>query len=380
MFGAASSGDCFYAKNMGMISCPSPLRAVSDVYDLGASRDMTFTNLDDCQRVFDKWKSSPNLPVIVKDNVTAPVKRRDHDPIREAMEWHDDFSKYTPEEQLILGKRIIQGSNKQARDRSYSDAELREIARGMFGFVQSVKEKSNKTGVYSNSKCAGCSLIVQSIEERLTSSACDSITSVIKGTVCGSNPVFEIFCSALVSASGVEQIIQGICLSAFDNVIGATGIRDRANYICSSLTCTSPPSQVTSENDIMGTCKIVDGTQDKRSLNERCDELIRICDLAEKGLCISDTLDEIKEIVDDGFVKAGVDTVLSLVNGELPPAVEVAEKAAKCSGVKCGGGGDDDDDDDDDDSNSSVDSATMATSLFSFGLAVAFALFILTQF
>jgi len=341
MFGAMSSGDCFYAKRMGMIDCPSPLHAVSDVYDLGANQDMTFTNIDDCQRVFDKWKTSPNLPVIVNDNVTAPVKARGYDPIREAMNWHKDFSKYTAEEQLILGQRIVQGGNKQARDRSYTDQELRDLARGMFGFVQTVREKTNKTGVYSNSKCAGCSLIVQSIEERLTSSACDSITSVIKGTVCGSNPVFETFCSAIISATGVEQIVEGLCLSAFNNVIGATGIRDRANYICSSLTCTSPPEQVTSENDIMGSCKIVNGAQDKRSLNERCDELIRICDMAEKGLCISDSLNEIKEMLDDGFVKAGINTILSLVNGELPPAVEAAKKAAKCSGVKCGGGDDD---------------------------------------
>jgi len=214
---------------------------------------------------------------------------------------------------------------------------------------------------------------VQSIEERLTASACEDITSVITGAVCGSNPVFETFCSALVSAAQVDQIIQGICLSAFDSVIGATGIRERANLICSSLTCTSQPSQVTSESDIMGTCNIVQDSGDVRSLNERCDELIRICDLAEKGLCISDSLNEIKELAGEGFVKAGINTILSLVEGELPPVAEAAEKAAKCSNVKCGGG-------DDDESDLSGSLSSMTAPILSVALFEVFVLLILSHF
>jgi len=334
LFGAIQSGDCMWAQQMGYLQCPSPYQPISYPFDLGANRDLAFTNVDDCQRVFDSWKTSPNLPVIVGDSVVPPITRNQN-PIREAFEWHDDFSKYSLEEQLELGKRIIEGNNK-TRSQAYSDEEVRDIARTMFGFVQSIREKTEKTGVYTNSKCAGCSLIVQSIQERLTSSACDKITSVLKGAVCGSNPVFELFCNAIVEFTEVDKIVESICLDAFNGVIGATGIRDRANLICSSLTCTSQPSQVTSENDIQGCCSAVTDSNNVRTLNERCDQLIRICDMAEKGLCISDTLDEIKEFVDDGFVKAGLNTILSLVKGDLPPAVDTAKKAAQCSKVKCG--------------------------------------------
>jgi len=363
LFGAIQSGDCMWAQQMGYLNCPSPYHAVSYPFDLGANRDLAFTNVDACQRVFDSWKTSPNLPVIVSDSVVPPISRNQN-PMREAFEWHDDFSQYSLEEQLELGKLIVEGNNK-TRSQAYSDEEVREIARTMFGFVQSVREKTEKTGVYTNSKCAGCSLIVQSIQEKLTSSTCSTVTSVLKGAVCGSNPVFEIFCNAIVEFTEVDKIVESICMDAFNGIIGATGIKERANYICSLLTCTNQPAQLTSEKDIQGTCDGVTESNDVRTLNERCDELIRICDLAEKGLCISDSLDEIKEFVDDGFVKAGLSTLLSLVEGELPPPVESARKAAEeCSRIKCGGEYDD-----------SISSASQPAPLLFVSLVMVFVLF-----
>jgi len=364
-FGGISPGDCSWFQ-----TCPEGLSQVGTAYDLGAGRGWSFSSVEACEKAFNKLRQKPNKPVIVSDKVTPVISTRGtRNDLHEALQWHSDFSFYSAEEQLLLGQIVVAG-NQKTRDRSYSDEKLRSIAHGAFNFVRNVRETtSNKTGVYTNSKCAGCSLIVQSIDQKAGSAICDSIASVIKGSICGTNPVFEIFCDAATSAVGFDEVLESTCLNLFDGIVSATGIRDRANYICSTLTCTSQKAQITSEDDIMGSCDLKQIGGDTRSLNERCDELIRICDLAEKGLCIKNSLNEIEEMVEGGFVKAGVQTVLNLVNGKLPPALDVAKEAAKCSKAKCGG------DDDDDE-----DSAIMAKPVLSLALVAVFVLFILSHF
>jgi len=388
MSGAAQSGDCYYAGSplFGDLHCPSPLQPVSYIYDFGANREWEFLTLEDCQSVFDSISKKPNLPVIVKDSVKPVIDSRTYsNPIKEAMEWHPEFSMYTDKEQLMLGHRII-NANKKTRQISYSDEDVREIAHYMHDYVKRVNEKTNKTGIYSNSKCAGCSLILQNLEERVGSAICDHLSGTITGAICGSNPVFQPFCEAIASSSGVEEIIQSLCLDVFNGVVGGTGLRERANYVCSALTCTSQPSQITSENDIMGSCKTVGSSEnDKRSFNERCDELIRICDMAEKGLCISDALDEIKEVVDGGIIKAGVDTIFSIVNGEKLPVEESAQKLAfECSKVTCGGidygSGDNNDSNSDADGSNQFNSASIETPILALTVFVLCILSVFNQF
>ena len=213
----------------------------------------------------------------------------------------------------------------------------------MFSFVKNVKENTNKTGVYTNSKCAGCSLIVQSIEEKLTDSMCGYLSDTLRTVVCNSNPVLEMFCSGLLDGSldAVQQMIEEICYSALDGFAEVSGIRERANHICSSLTCTIPPSDVTTDDDITGSCNAVKvGSDDDslRELNERCDELIRICDMAEKGFCIADTIKEIKDEASGDFIDASLKTLQNIACGEMPPVAESVKKlATECSKVKCGG-------------------------------------------
>jgi len=337
MFGGPSSGDCSYAG----IACPPPLQSVSYVYDFGEKDGLAFTSVQDCQVFFDNMRRTPNLPKVVDGTAHANIDVRSRTGsgkgIKEAMEWHKDFSMYTEEEQLLLGQRIIAAANGNNRTRSYSEEEVRDVARSMFGFVKNIRENTEETGVYTNSKCAGCSLIVQSIEEKLTGDMCDKLTNVIKDSVCGSNPVFELFCDALedIGIDNLELIVQNICVQAINGVAEASGIRETANYICSTLTCTSQPEEITSEADIMGSCEL---KENSKSYNERCDELLRICDLAEKGICIADAVLEIQDELSGGWIKAGVNIISSLVQGELPAVAESAQKlAVECSNVKCGG-------------------------------------------
>jgi len=339
------SQDCHEA-----IHCPKPLYDEGWAYEF--KRGVSFETESECQNALNRMKKDPNLPVIVPEKWKAPAFRRNlnskQQAIKEAMDWHDEFLLYSPEERLALGQRIL-SANKRIRAEDYSEQDTRDIARMMFEFVHQVRERTNKTGVYTNSKCAGCSLIVQSIEEKLTSKGCSAISDVISSTLCGATgPALESFCSILLGATEFDAMVSTICESALSKVVDGMGIRDKANLLCSTLTCTNQPTTVSKKSEITGKCDLVGSGDNARATNQRCDELIAICDMAEKGFCVADTIKEFKESVSGGFVEASIKTLADIVTGKTPAAVQsVRDLAVKCTGVKCGGGGDDDDDDDD---------------------------------
>jgi len=339
-YGSASFGDCHEA-----VHCPPPLQDSGWSYDLGEDENLRFSEMEPCQNTLNRMMKDPNLPVIVEAEYKPVEIRRalskEEQAIRDAMEWHHDFSLYSKEEQLSLGQRILAG-NKRTRDMIVTEEETREIGRRMFEFVASVRAYTNRSGVYTNSKCAGCSLIVQSIQNKLTSSVCSSISGVVKSTICAATtPVLQSFCNILMDAVEFETLVSTLCENAFSSAIQATNLRERANLLCSSLTCTNQPDVIQSENDITGQCKQVTVGSSERSLNERCDELIAICDMAEKGFCVAGTIKELNEQT-SSFVDCAIDTVASLVLGQTPPVAESVQKlATECMEATCGGGGGD---------------------------------------
>jgi len=332
-YGSASQGDCHER-----ITCPSPLQNNGWAFDLGESQNLRFKELSTCQQTLNSLRNKPNLPVIVPQKykpVFSPTEKKG--PIQEAMEWHSDYSEYTDEEKLMLGQRIVVGNNK-FRDLVFTEEEVRDIGHRMFNFVQEVKKVTTESGVYTNSKCAGCSLIVQSIQEKLTVGMCSTISEVITGTICkASSPVLSTFCNIVLSAGEVDTFLSTLCEGAFSKVINATNIRTRANVLCSTLTCLNQPTKIQSTTQITGQCKTYLVGSSARSLNERCDELIKACDMVEKGFCFAST---IKELVSDTkeFVDASPATLGLLVIGNVKKAADnVIKLATECTGIKCGG-------------------------------------------
>jgi len=333
-YGSASQADCHER-----ISCPSPLTNVGWAYDLGESENLRFKELSQCQANLNNMRSKPNLPAIV-DKKYEPKSfslKKAQGPVGEAMQWHPEYDQYSEEEKVMLGRRIVAG-NIRTRDMVYTDEEVREIGRRMFEFVREVQTVTTQSGVYTNGKCAGCSIIVQSIQKKLTASVCSSVTTVVTDVICKAvPPALDSFCGIILNAFEVDTLLTTLCEGAFSKAINATGIATRANLLCSTLTCLNQPDQVQSKSQITGICKIVKTGDTQRSLNERCDQLIRVCDMAEKGFCVATTIKELKEGT-SSFVDAAAGTIAALVKGDVPPVVESVKKLAmECTGVKCGG-------------------------------------------
>jgi hypothetical protein len=333
-YGSASQGDCHER-----ISCPSPLTNAGDAYDLGEDKNLKFKEISACQKNLDNMRKNPNLPVIVSKKVVPPLSAFGSEPgsISEAFGWHRHYSEYSDQEKLMLGRRIVT-HNKKTRDLVYTDEEVLEVGRRSFEFVQKVIQLSSEAGVYTNSKCAGCSLIMQSIEEKLTSAMCSQASSLVTDVICQlSTPVLSPFCNFIISAVEVDTLLETLCQGVLSSVINATGLRYRANLLCSTLTCENQPSTIQKESQITGNCKAVTAGLLKRSYNERCDQILSLCNMAEKGFCIGTTIKEFKEQT-GSFVEAAIDTIGNLVIGKTPSAVESVQKlATECMNIKCGG-------------------------------------------
>lgn len=327
-FGSISSGDCT-APN-AFPNCP-PGTNSGPVRDLKASSGLNnyWKTVPQCETYRKRMLNVTNSPTVYQ-----PKKQKrslQMDPLQELLSRYYFLDQYSQVE-LSKVSAIIREKLPSAK-RAAFDTNEAEIIKSVHGFYQFTVSYQNQTGVYTNSKCAGCSVMIQGILEKVTSQACDSIASTITSTLCATTGPFATFCGIFVDIVTKELESQGVatigtmCQTAIREFVAGTGVEPFANDICSRVMCTiAQASNPTSKEQLTGNCNFVN----QKVLNERCSQFLTIVQLADRGLCVSGNAIKIINAAKNP-VDATIENLSNLVLGKTPPLVENVQEALKCS-------------------------------------------------
>ena len=287
-----------------------------------------FYTIEACEKVLKAYKSEPNVPAVAYKKYNFDFKKRGSYTLNELLIKHRNFSNYEDEE---VDEMISLLGPKFSNRREDGLAALR----GLHKFTNFVREKTEQKGIYTNSKCAGCSTMVQGLANAGIGAMCDSLTDKIFGIVCDlPEGVFGSFCNVLKS-SDLGETIGMLCNSVAG--LATSSIVEKAAEICSELTCTSPQAS----SGLINELSQLTGTCDKtKNLNERCDEFLDELACARRGICIAETTIKVFEVAKDVVVnpaKAGLKALADLVVGETPEVytaiTDLTNVHDKCNGI-----------------------------------------------
>jgi len=327
--------DCFGLHH----SCPSSLTTLS-VSDFavpsssGAPKILKFYSLNDCKKYLSNLKKYTNEPAISAQKYSNIHfnTRSENDRFYELLDLHDNFADFTEDELNELKEAALLKTSSSRREAFLED--WHESLRAIHKFSAYLKETTSQKGVYTNSKCAGCSVMVNGLINSGVDKICGKANDFVYDMICNKIPeTFESFCSALLDAGKVNDMIEAICQGTVGRI--ANSVSNVANDLCSELTCTQPQvssGSITNESQITGTCSV----KDSKVLNERCDEFLDTIALAKKGICIAENALTIVEQVGEGFsnpIKAGLSVLGDLCTGKLPTLVGATMDLIGCSGA-----------------------------------------------
>ena len=329
--GASQSGDC-YSATIGLypLNCNSATGGnggeVFDLHKYGGGPK--FNSISDCEAISKPLKNNPNIPSISNKKYV--------DVLNSMLYRYDDFNSYSIQEKNKIRTLVSQKLNKRFIS-SFNESTSDDMVRELHGFAIKVRALSttDTRGIYTNSKCAGCAILIESIIDKVSDTTCDVISDTIESTLCATTGPFMMFCSAISDKSGATDFISSLCLTALNEVSTFTSIDDRAKSLCSRLTCNVQSATIKSEYDITGTCtvktNIREGSSELVAFNERCTQFLNIVELAERGICIADSIKVIKDTFSDP-IEAGLDIIGSLAIGEISNVEESIQNLAEgCS-------------------------------------------------
>lgn len=290
------------------ITCPQGYAELGDRYpvyitNVQRSVQYSWTSTAECEPFVKQMQQEPNNPAMSSNKIIFSARQTSYVSI---LLEREDFDSFSPEEiqSLVsaLEKRISPTKSVQF------EASQVETLRALHGIAHFwSKKSSSSTGVYTNSKCAGCSVFVEGVVKKGSSLVCDAIKDVVKATLCTLTGPFASFCNTVTDSvlkiSDADKALGSLCELAVTKVANDSKLTVNANKLCSELTCTAPVQQ----SQVTGLCEPLD----QKSYNQRCSEFLDVVDLAKKGICIAESIKIIVETAKDPIV-AGVDVLQKL--------------------------------------------------------------------
>jgi hypothetical protein len=330
-FGNAQSGggDCS-TPGLGVSTCPNNLQTLS-IFNFASAPGETygtsvkFRSISECNSYLKKMQQNTNIPTYTsKKYQSLNVKRSSKNREYELLDKYMSFDNYSESELEELHLLLLPNDLKK---RELFESNWKPTLRAFHSYYRKIREATDKPGVFTNSKCAGCSVMVQSIIDSGIDELCGTMQDAMVDALCNRIAgTFNSFCSALVSGSNLAAMVDSICTAALS--FTTKGIADSAVKICSELTCTSPQSNsVTNENQITGTCSALSS----ETINKRCNEFLDAVQLAKKGICIAKGTIEVFDKASEALTPEGTLSALgNLCTGKLPDIFEAATDLAGC--------------------------------------------------